>query len=357
MQHKGTETLYTEHLILRRFTENDIGPAYRNWCSDPEVTKFLSWPAHKSVEITEKVVHSWIDSYGDDSYYQWAIEPKDAGEAVGSISVVKQYGDCGTFEIGYCLGRKYWGKGYMTEALIAVEDFLFKSVEAEAVCAQHDTRNPASGAVMMKSGMRFEGVRHKRDVCSMGVSDLVGYSITKEQYFAMQKTGRERKAELNCGFSTGKKWFRLRAAGIIIEEGKVLFIGSSLENYLYSVGGAIHMGETTEDAVLREVFEETGVRYEIDRLAVIHENFFDENEGTFEGLECHEVCFYFLMKPKGRIPEGKESANSFGAVEKHNWIPINELEGKRAFPEFLQSWIREMPAGIMHIVSDERKKR
>ena len=54
------------------------------------------------------------------------------------------------------------------------------------------------------------------------------------------------------------------------------------------------MNEKAEDAVIREVFEETGVVYEIDRLAIIHENFFNENQGSLKGLNCHEVCFYYL---------------------------------------------------------------
>ena len=93
----------------------------------------------------------------------------------------------------------------------------------------------------------------------------------------------------DCGFTKGEKWFRYRAAAIIIENDCVLFVGNENENYYYSVGGGVHMGETSEDAVVREVFEETGVKYEIDRLAVIHENFFNENTGSLKGLDCHEI--------------------------------------------------------------------
>lgn len=103
----------------------------------------------------------------------------------------------------------------------------------------------------------------------------------------------------DCGFTKENNWFRYRAGAIIVENECVLFVGNKNEKYLYSVGGGVHMGETAEAAVLREVFEETGVQYEIDHLAVIHENFFNENEGALKGLDCHEISFYFLMKPKG----------------------------------------------------------
>ena len=93
----------------------------------------------------------------------------------------------------------------------------------------------------------------------------------------------------DCGFTRENHWFRYRAAAIIVENGCVLLAGNENEDYLYSVGGGVHMGETAEAAVLREVLEETGVQYEIDHLAVIHENFFNENSGTLKGLDCHEI--------------------------------------------------------------------
>ena len=100
---------------------------------------------------------------------------------------------------------------------------------------------------------------------------------------------------IDCGFTKENNWFRYRAAAIIIENDCVLFVGNESEDYYYSVGGGVHVGETAEAAVVREVFEETGIHYEIDRLAVIHENFFNENKGSLKGLNCHEICFYFLM--------------------------------------------------------------
>lgn len=114
------------------------------------------------------------------------------------------------------------------------------------------------------------------------------------------------------------------------------------------------MGETAEDAVRREVYEETGVHYEIDRLAVIHENFFNENTGMLKGLNCHEICFYFLMKPRG-TQELHSNSYTFGTKEEMNWIPIKELDRFRAFPGFLKEYLSREHSGIEHIVSDERK--
>ena len=158
----------------------------------------------------------------------------------------------------------------------------------------------------------------------------------------------------DCGFTKEKNWFRYRAAAIIIEEDCVLFAGNELEDYYYSIGGGVHMGEKAEDAVIREVFEETGVRYEIDRLAVIHENFFNENCGTLEGLECHEICLYFLMKPRG-TKELNSNSFTFGVKEEMHWIPIRDLDKHKAFPSFLKDYLSKEHNEIEHIITDERK--
>ena len=158
----------------------------------------------------------------------------------------------------------------------------------------------------------------------------------------------------NCGFTKENNWFRYRAAAIIVEDGCVLFAGNQHEDYYYSIGGGVHMGETAEDAVKREVFEETGVNYEIDYLAVIHENFFDESNGTLKGLNCHEISFYFMMKPRG-TQELNSDSYTFGVKEEMHWIPIEELDKHKAFPSFLKDYLSKEHSGIEHIVTDERK--
>ncbi len=159
--------------------------------------------------------------------------------------------------------------------------------------------------------------------------------------------------EHNCSFTEDNKWFRYRAAAIIVEDGCVLLAGNEKEDYFYSVGGAVHHGETAEEAVLREVKEETGVDYEIDHLAVIHENFFTDN-GSHKGLDCHEIALYFLMKPRGTRKLHSESYTQ-GVRETMYWIPIEELPKYEAYPAFLYDYLHREHQGIEHIVTDERK--
>ncbi len=161
---------------------------------------------------------------------------------------------------------------------------------------------------------------------------------------------------IDCCFTSDNNWFRYRAAAIIVEEDCVLFVTNENEDYYYSVGGGVHIHETAIEAVKREVLEETGVSYEIDRLAVIHENFFDQNEGTLKGLKCHEITFYFLMKPKGS-KDLNSNSYTHNAEEVLCWLPIKDLEKYKAYPTFLKVYLKEEHEGIMHIVTKDYKKK
>ena len=88
MNHKGTKQLETVLLILRPFRMADADAMYRNWASDPGVTRYLTWNPHTSAEDSKQVLASWTESYSNPAYYQWAIVLKALGEPVGSISAV-----------------------------------------------------------------------------------------------------------------------------------------------------------------------------------------------------------------------------------------------------------------------------
>ncbi|MBP3284475.1 MAG: NUDIX domain-containing protein [Clostridia bacterium] len=155
---------------------------------------------------------------------------------------------------------------------------------------------------------------------------------------------------MDCCFVEGNKRFRYRACAIIVEDGYVLFAKNSLDDYYYSIGGAVEFGETVEDAVKREVLEETGEHYEIDRLAFLHENFFT-GSGTLDGLECHEIAVYFLMKPKGKKELKCTSTATCGAEENVCWLPIDKLKDYKAFPAFLAEKLKNLEGEFEHIVT------
>lgn len=178
MLNLGTERIETPRLILRPFVLEDAPAMYRNWASDPDVTRFLTWPPHQSQEVSAMVVESWVNAYPQKDFYQWAIVPKELGEPIGSISVVRQEGD--TCEIGYCIGKKWWRKGLTSESLAAVMEFLFDRVGVRRIEAKHDVNNPGSGAVMKKCGMRFVGIVPQSDRSNKGICDRCHYALTVE---------------------------------------------------------------------------------------------------------------------------------------------------------------------------------
>lgn len=181
MEHRGTKKLETARLILRPFVKEDAPAMYRNWASDPEVTKFLSWPTYKTVDTAYEILNIWVSQYRDDTFYQWAIELKEIGEVIGSISVVNFDERVDMAEIGFCIGRSWWGQGIMTEAFQAVIDFLFGEVGVQRIEAGHDPNNPASGAVQRKCGLKYEGtLRSIRS--NQGITDKTVMAILKEEW-------------------------------------------------------------------------------------------------------------------------------------------------------------------------------
>lgn len=181
MNHLGTKKIETARLILRPFVMADAEPMCRNWASDPEVTKFLSWPPYKSVDTAHAILAEWTKQYSDNSFYQWAIELKELGEPIGSISVVNQDERVDMAEIGFCIGKAWWGQGIMTEALKAVVDFLFDEVSAQRIEAGHDPNNPASGAVQHKCGLKYEGTLRRSIRSNQGITDKAVMALLKEE--------------------------------------------------------------------------------------------------------------------------------------------------------------------------------
>ena len=182
LTHKGTQTIETSRLILRRAIREDAEQMFRNWASDLEVTKFLTWPAHSNITVSEMVIGSWIQEYEKDSYYQWMIVLKELGEPIGSISVVRQNDRVEEAEIGYCIGSTWWHRGIVSEALAAVIEYLFTEVGMNRVAARHDPNNPNSGGVMRKCGMKYEGTNRACDRNNQGICDAAQYSILRSEW-------------------------------------------------------------------------------------------------------------------------------------------------------------------------------
>ncbi|WP_125760483.1 GNAT family N-acetyltransferase [Companilactobacillus hulinensis] len=182
MKNIGTVKLETKRLILRRLSPSDADEMYHNWASDPEVTKYLTWPTYDSIDQAYEFLKYRTESYQNPCTYDWGIVVKETNDLIGTISAVDFSGKINSVEIGYAIGSKWWRNGYMTEALKKVIDFFFTETDVNRIEACYDSDNPNSGKVMHKSGMSFEGVMRSKGYNNNGICDEVVYSILRGEY-------------------------------------------------------------------------------------------------------------------------------------------------------------------------------
>ncbi len=155
---KRKSTIETERLILREFKLGDEYEMFSNWASDPEVVKYLTWPIHENIEVTRSIIQSWVNQYQDPTTIRYGITLKDSGELIGGIDVVK-YID-GVPEVGYCMAKKCWNKGIMTEVFSAFKDYLF-TLGFEKIMIRAEVPNIGSNRVIQKNGFQFVGVKQE----------------------------------------------------------------------------------------------------------------------------------------------------------------------------------------------------
>ena len=145
----------------------------------------------------------------------------------------------------------------------------------------------------------------------------------------------------------------LRVGAIILKDGKMLMVGNKTRpEYLYSVGGRIKFGETAEEAVIREVYEETGVQLEIERLGFIHENYFYGDTASNLGKLIYEISFFFYMK----VPEDFAPVSSSFTEDDHKeflqWIDPDDPV--LYYPEFFRTEVLHPLKEVRHFVTDKR---
>lgn len=181
LNHMGTESIETLRLQLRKFELSDASDMFNHWAGDAEVCKYLSWGPHPSEDISSKRIANWVNHYSYNNSYVWAIVWKNKGTVIGSISVEFSDDYTQSCEVGYCLGKAYWNRGIMTEALHAVMHYLFYEIGYREIKAKHDVLNLASGKVMQKAGMNFIKYEYRTGIRKDG-------SIYDCAVYAKQKT-------------------------------------------------------------------------------------------------------------------------------------------------------------------------
>lgn len=140
--------LESKRLILRRLKEADAKDIFYNYATDPDVTKYLTWNEHENINVTESLLRQWVKEDENDypNITRFGITLKGQDSIIGSIVLVKHGDD---YEIGYVLSKKYWNKGYMSEALELFLSYL-KKLGYKKVPITAQVSNIASNKVIQK---------------------------------------------------------------------------------------------------------------------------------------------------------------------------------------------------------------
>jgi ribosomal-protein-alanine N-acetyltransferase len=183
LHHIGTQTIETNRVILRKYNMSDAEDMFRNWVTDPEVSRFFGWEPDKNIEETKSLLSGWIEEYTKPETYHWVIVLKNASQAIGCIYLNEINNEDNSVSVHYLLSRKYWNQGLMTEACKCVLDFAFSVLGVKKVHTLHHVDNPASGKVQQKCGMRYVKTAYRQvPDCEQISGDYSYYELTIDDW-------------------------------------------------------------------------------------------------------------------------------------------------------------------------------
>lgn len=182
---RETPELETDRLILRKFNLDDAQDVFA-YASNPEVARYVTWDAHATIENSIAFINWVLERYNAGRTSDWAIVLKETGQVVGSIGLVEMDDKNARCEVGYVIAQPIWGRGLMPEALRRVVRFLLEEGGVNRVEAIHVLENEASGKVMEKVGMTFEGILKQRIQAKGQFWDVKQYSIIKSDWKRQQ---------------------------------------------------------------------------------------------------------------------------------------------------------------------------
>lgn len=329
----GTQQIETHRLILRRYQPEDAEDMFNNWASDPEVTRFLTWPTHTSVDVSRRILSDWIPRYEQGDYFNWAIVWKETGHVIGNIAVVEFHKATESADMGYCLGRAWWGRGIMPEALRAVIDYLFDVIGVQRVAACHAADNPKSGRAMDKAGMHLEGILRGAGHNNQGICDDVWHAVLRSD--RQPKEERE-KATVVIRMALAEELPRINELRRQVNELHVagepaIFkpgFPAELENYIY---------EVFADPMKKVVVAELDGR--ICGFAVLNHIIRPENPFMFERnyLDIDEFCVDQTVRRRGVATAMIDFIRDFARAEGHTRLELNMWEFNREALRFYEA--------------------
>ncbi len=152
------ERIQTERLVLREPTLEDAPAIFERYAQDPEVVRYLSWRAHRSIEDTYAFLRHCHALRQSGEGFPWVLTLINEDSLIGMLGL---HPTRHRAEVRYVLARAYWNRGYMTEALRSVVAWALTRPEIFRVWALCDIDNRGSARVLEKAGFEREGILHR----------------------------------------------------------------------------------------------------------------------------------------------------------------------------------------------------
>lgn len=181
----SAQPIKTQRCLLRRLETEDFGQLYENVYSDEMVSRYMSWDRHLSPKETEMYLSRWQEYYNDPCECYWGIFLSDSGTLIGTVYLYPENKKAEIGFLSYCLGSKFWKKGYGTEAVKAVLEYGFSTLGYYSITALCAKSNTPSYKLLLRSGFTFDGCLRKRDKTYLGYEDCCYFSMLREEYAAV----------------------------------------------------------------------------------------------------------------------------------------------------------------------------
>jgi RimJ/RimL family protein N-acetyltransferase len=183
---KPLPTLHTDRLVLREYAAEDA-PDVQRLVGEWEVARTLAVVPHPYEDgMAEEWIATHRPAYEAGDGINWAVVRREEGALVGSIGLRLNARDDNA-ELGYWIGRPYWGRGYATEAAREVVRYGFEGLGLHRIHAEHLGSNPASGRVMQKIGMGYEGTRPEHHKKWGAYEDAVEYGLLARDWRGLRR--------------------------------------------------------------------------------------------------------------------------------------------------------------------------
>ncbi|MBA3715650.1 MAG: GNAT family N-acetyltransferase [Pyrinomonadaceae bacterium] len=168
--------LETSRLLLRKFEPRDLAPLAEIF-SDPEVMKHIGGKPRTLKQTCDYIVWVIMKDWIEHGFGWWAVEHKETGKMLGYCGL-RHIDDAPDVDLGYCLARECWGRGYATEGARASLRYGFEELQLEQIYGVIAPDNTASLRVLEKLGMRY---RKAAPYCDWA-HDLAYYAVTRDEY-------------------------------------------------------------------------------------------------------------------------------------------------------------------------------